>query len=69
MAPRRTGRELERTLKEHHVEWRPLMSFYPPGLDAAGTGRVARMAATDFNEHGASVCHAAGATGLLTRDV
>ena len=27
------------------------------------------MAATDFNGHGASVCHAAGATGLLTRDV
>ena len=27
------------------------------------------MAATDFNEHGASVCHAASAIGLLTRDV
>ena len=45
------------------------MAFYPPGLDATGTRRVARMAATDFNEHDASVCHAVGATKLLTRDV
>ena len=45
------------------------MAFYPPGMDAVGTQKVARMAATDFNEHGASVCHAVGATGLLTLDV
>ena len=69
MAPRRTGRERERAQKELHAEWRPLMAFYPPDMDNARTERVARMAATDFNEHGASVCHAAGTTGLLTRDV
>ena len=45
------------------------MAFYPPGLDAAGTGRLARMASIDFNEHDAFVCHATGATGLLTCDV
>ena len=70
IAPRRTGgRERERTQKELHAEWRPLMAFYPPGMDSVGMERVAHMATTDFNEHGASVCHAAGTTGLLPRDV
>ena len=45
------------------------MAFNPPGMDAAGTGRMAHMAATDFNEHGASVCHPDSTTGLTTRDV
>ena len=51
------------------AEWRSVRAFYPPGMNLEGTAKVACMAATDLNEHGAFVCHAAGTTGLLTRDV
>jgi hypothetical protein len=44
------------------------MAFYPPGMTLEGTARVARMAATDYNEHGATVCRPATITTNDPRD-
>ena len=44
------------------------MAFYPPGMNLEGTAKVARMAATEFNENGATVCQPATITPQDPRD-
>ena len=44
------------------------MAFYPPGMNQEGTAKVARMAATEFNENGATLCQPATITPQDQRD-
>ena len=44
------------------------MAFYPPGMNQEGTTKVARMAATEFNENGATLCQPATITPQDPRD-
>ena len=45
------------------------MAFYPPGMNLEGKMRVARIAATSFNENGATACHPGSFTSQGPRDV
>ena len=72
MAPNRSGggsssREPSQKEKDW-ARWRSVMAFYPPGMNLEGTTRVARMAATNFNENGATVCQPATITSQDPRD-
>ena len=44
------------------------MAFYPPGMNQEGTAKVARMATTEFNENGATLCQPATITSNDPRD-
>ena len=70
MAPKKSGGAgSSREQKEMDwARWKPIMAFYPPGMTLEGTARVARMAATDYNEHGATVCRPATITTNDPRD-
>ena len=69
MAPKKAGtsRELSKREKDW-AEWRPVRAFYPPGMNLEATENVACMAATDFNEGGATVCHPSNLTALQAGD-
>ena len=66
MAPKRSGcgsssREPSQKEKDW-ARWKPIMAFYPPGMNLEGTVKVTRMAATEFNENGPTVCEPATLT-------
>ena len=70
MAPRRasgSGREPSAKEKEQN-DWRPTFAFFPPGLNAPDTNRLALSAASAWNEHGATVCHPASFNALEPGD-
>ena len=54
--------------EKNRVEWRSVRAFYPPGMNLEATEKAARMAVTDFNEGGATMCHPANFTALQIGD-
>ena len=72
MAPKRSGdgsssREPSQKEKDW-ARWKPIMAFYPSGMNLEGAMKVARKAAADFNENGVTVCHPASLTTQDPRD-
>ena len=70
MAPKRSGggSSSREQREKDWARWKPIMAFYPPGMTLEGTERVVRMAATEFNENGATVCQPATITPHDPRD-
>ena len=63
MAPKRLSqREIEQN------QWRPTFAFFPPGMDLEATTRLARSAATAWNEHGATLCRPGSCNDLTPAD-
>ena len=62
MAPKKSAREKEFTAL------RPTHAFFPPGLNREATVKLERAAASDWNEHGATVCHPAAFSRLESGD-
>ena len=42
--------------EQDYNNWQPLYAFFRHGLNREGTDKVSRIAATAFNENGATVC-------------
>ena len=50
--------------EQNFNDWRLVYAFFRHGLNGEGTDKVARMAATAFNENGATTCLPSGTLDL-----